>query len=210
MDNSRQITKEIQNFIEKKLVKRLKDDQKNLMILSEGDLQSCVYYHLRREIKKKNYENWHVLNKLYMGEKEDEKKIPDIAILYLKYDGETVYPKILLELKETIGPLTPNSKKGYKKDIEKLKKLMENEKIKQAYFLLAVLPDPRKEGTSKTPFMHSTMEIEQAISENKLPSRIKPIIINSQFDRKNRVDNSFRKKHRLLRKYREKRNSRKS
>ena len=141
-----------------------------------------------------------------MGEKEDEKKVPDIAIVFLKRDGETVYPKILLELKETIGPLSRNSKKGYKKDIEKLEKLMENEKIKQAYFLLAVLPDPRKEGTSKTPSMHSTTEIEQTISENKLPSRIKSIIINSQYDRKNRVDPSFRKKHRLLRKYREKRN----
>ncbi len=198
---------EIQNFIEKKLVKRLKEDQENLKILSEGDLQSCVYYHLRQEIKKKNYENWHVLNKLYMGEKEDEKKVPDIAIVYLKYGGETVYPKILIELKETIGPLSLNSKKGYKKDIEKLKKLMENKKIKQAYFLLAVLPDPRKEGTSKTPSMYSTKEIEQTISENKLPSRIKSIIINSQYDRKNRVDTSFRKKHLLLRKYREKRNS---
>ena len=201
---------EIQNFIKNKLVKRLKTDQKNLKILSEGDLQSSVYYHLRREIKKKNYENWYVLNKLYMGEKEDEKKVPDIAIVYLKYDGETVYPKILIELKETIGPLSTNSKKGYKKDIEKLKKLMENKKIKKAYFLLAVLPDPRKEGTSKTPFMYRTKEIEQTISENKFSSRIEPIIINSQYDRKNKVDNSFRKKHQLLRKYREKYDSKKS
>ena len=86
----------------------------------------------------------------------------------------------------------------------------ENKKIKKAYFLLAVLPDPRKEGTSKTPFMYRTKEIEQTISENKFSSRIEPIIINSQYDRKNKVDNSFRKKHQLLRKYREKYDSKKS
>ena len=83
-----------------------------LKILSEGDLQSCVYYHLRKKLKK--MPNWHLLNKLYMGEKEEEKKVPDIAIAYLNYDGETVYPKFLIELKETIGPLSGNSKKGYK------------------------------------------------------------------------------------------------
>ena len=177
--------------------------QENLKILSEGDLQSCVYYHIRKEIDKKKYENWYVLNKLYMGNKEEKKKVPDIAISYLKHDGETVYPKILLELKETIKPTEPKSKKGFKKDIEKLKKLIEsNNKIDVGYFLLAVLPNPAKEGTSKRPIMFSDDEIKEIIYENNLPSKIRFIVINSQYDKKGRINNSFRYKHGYLRKYR--------
>ena len=195
--------KEIKNFIEKSLVSKLKKDQKGLKILSEGDLQSCVYYHLRKKLKK--MPNWHLLNKLYMGEKEEEKKVPDIAIAYLNYDGETVYPKFLIELKETIGPLSGNSKKGYKKDIQKLKELIKKhkKKIAKTYFILAVLPIPGRKGTSKSPIMHSTKDIEEAIQENKLNSKIHTIVINTQWFRGNLIDPSFMKKVKLLRKFRE-------
>tara|TARA_B100000678_G_scaffold85239_1_gene70885 strand:+ start:45 stop:656 length:612 start_codon:yes stop_codon:yes gene_type:complete len=195
--------KEIKNFIEKSLVRRLKNDQRELKILSEGDLQSCVYYHLRKKLKK--MPNWHLLNKLYMGEKEEEKKVPDIAIAYLNYDGETVYPKFLIELKETIGPLSGNSKKGYKKDIQKLKELIKKHtrKIAKTYFILAVLPIPGRKGTSKSPIMHSTKDIEEAIQENKLNSKIQAIVINTQYYRNNLQNPSFMKKVKLLRKFRE-------
>tara|TARA_B100000745_G_scaffold278314_1_gene209296 strand:+ start:68 stop:679 length:612 start_codon:yes stop_codon:yes gene_type:complete len=195
--------KEIKNFIEKSLVRRLKNDQRELKILSEGDLQSCVYYHLRKKLKK--MPNWHLLNKLYMGEKEEEKKVPDIAIAYLNYDGETVYPKFLIELKETIGPLSGNSKKGYKKDIQKLKELIKKHKNKivKTYFILAVLPIPGRKGTSKSPIMHSTKDIEEAIQENKLNSKIQAIVINTQYYRNNLQNPSFMKKVKLLRKFRE-------
>ena len=195
--------KEIKNFIEKSLVRRLKNDQRELKILSEGDLQSCVYYHLRKKLKK--MPNWHLLNKLYMGEKEEEKKVPDIAIAYLNYDGETVYPKFLIELKETIGPLSGNSKKGYKKDIQKLKELIKKHtrKIAKTYFILAVLPIPGRKGTSKSPIMHSTKDIEEAIQENELDSKIQAIVINTQYYRNNLQNPSFMKKVKLLRKFRE-------
>ena len=195
--------KEIKNFIEKSLVRRLKNDQRELKILSEGDLQSCVYYHLRKKLKK--MPNWHLLNKLYMGEKEEEKKVPDIAIAYLNYDGETVYPKFLIELKETIGPLSGNSKKGYKKDIQKLKELIKKHKnrIVKTYFILAVLPIPGRKGTSKSPIMHSTKDIEEAIQENELDSKIQAIVINTQYYRNNLQNPSFMKKVKLLRKFRE-------
>ena len=45
--NTKLTTAIIGNFIENKLVKKLKNDQQKLKILSEGDLQSCVYYNLR-------------------------------------------------------------------------------------------------------------------------------------------------------------------
>ena len=194
---------EIKKIIEKSLVRQLKNDQRELKILSEGDLQSCVYYHLRKKLKKMPH--WHILNKLYMGEKEEEKKVPDIAIAYLNYDGETVYPKFLIELKETIGPLSGNSKKGYKKDIQKLKELIKKHKNKivKTYFILAVLPIPGRKGTSKSPIMHSTKDIEEAIQENKLNSKIQTIVINTQYYRRNLVNPSFMKKVKLLRKFRE-------
>ena len=199
----REQQKEIKNFIEKSLVRRLKNDQRELKILSEGDLQSCVYYHLRKKLKK--MPNWHLLNKLYMGEKEEEKKVPDIAIAYLNYGGETVYPKFLIELKETIGPLSGNSKKGYKKDIQKLKELIKKhkKKIAKTYFILSVLPTPGRKGTSKTPIVHTTKDIEEAIQENKLNSKIHTIVINTQWFRGNLIDPSFMKKVKLLRKFRE-------
>ena len=140
-----------------------------------------------------------------MGEKEEEKKVPDIAIAYLKYDGETVYPKFLIELKETIGPLSGNSKKGYKKDIQKLKELIKKhkKKIAKTYFILAVLPIPGRKGASKSPIMHSTKDIEEAIQENELDSKIQAIVINTQYYRNNLQNPSFMKKVKLLRKFRE-------
>ena len=194
---------QIKFFIENSLVTKLKNDQKNLRILSEGDLQSCVYYHLRRYIKKTP--NWHVLNKLYMGKKEDTKKVPDIAIVYLRYDGETPYPCFLIELKETLYPLRPASKKGYTKDIKKLRDLIKENKpkIKRGYFILAVLPVHYRKGTSKTPLGHPTTSIEKEIRKNKYTSKIKPIILNTMYNKHGYVLPSFQKKHGLLRKYRE-------
>ena len=193
---------QIKNFIENSLVTKLKNDQKNLRILSEGDLQSCVYYHLRRYIKKTP--NWHVLNKLYMGQKEDAKKVPDIAIVYLRYDGETPYPYFLIELKETIAPLRPKSVEGYNDDIKKLRDLIDNNgKIKRGYLILAVLPEHYRKGTSKTPLGHPTTAIEKEIRKNKYTSKIKPIILNKMYNKHGYVLPSFQKKHGLLRKYRE-------
>ena len=193
---------QIKNFIENSLVTKLKNDQKNLRILSEGDLQSCVYYHLRRYIKKTP--NWHVLNKLYMGKKEDAKKVPDIAIVYLRYDGETPYPYFLIELKETIAPLRPKSVEGYNDDIKKLRDLIDDNKpkIKRGYLILAVLPEHYRKGTSKTPVGHPTTAIEKEIQKNKYTSKIKPIIINTMY-KPGWISPSFQKKHGLLRKYRE-------
>jgi hypothetical protein len=189
--------KEIKNFIEKSLTRRLKNDQKELKILSEHDLQACVYYHLRKQLKK--MPNWHLQVEISHGKRNEEKKIPDITIAYLRSDGKTVYPKFLIELKETIAPLTNSSKKGYKKDIQKLKGLIKkHNKIVKTYFIVAVLPIRKKRKT----LQQSTKDIEEAIQENKLNSKIQTIIINTQYDKRNRFDDIFMKKMRLLRKIR--------
>ena len=75
----------IKNFIEKKLQKKLEKDQKELKILSEGDLQSCVYFHLRKFIRSKKFvEKWYLTNKLPMGKQRKDKIFPDIVIMRMK------------------------------------------------------------------------------------------------------------------------------
>jgi len=197
---------QIKNFIESSLVARLKKDQKNLRILSEGDLQSCVYYQLRRYIKKTP--NWHVLNKLYMGKKGDTKKVPDIAIVYLRNDGSTPYPCFLMELKETIAPLRPKSVEGYNDDIKKLKSLIKSNKgkIKRCYLILAVLPPHNRQYShgleNRNITGPSTGEIEDVIQKTNYTSKIMPIILNTMYDKRSRIDVRFQKKHGLLRRYR--------
>ena len=208
LQGNRKDWSQIKNFIENSLVTKLKNDQKNLRILSEGDLQSCVYYHLRRYIKKTP--NWHILNKLYMGKKKDSKKVPDIAIVYLRNDGSTPYPCFLMELKETIGPLTPKSMRGYSDDIKKLKSLIKSNKpkIKSCYLILAVLPPHNRQYShglgNRNITGPSTRKIEEEIIQKiNYTSKIMPIILNTMHDKRGRVDVKFQKKHNLLRKYRE-------
>ena len=92
----------IVDFINKSLLIRLTNDQKNLKIVSEGDLQSCVYYHLRRFFKKEHLTKWHILNKLSMEGKKTTKQFPDIVISWMtEKKPKGSYPDILIELKET-------------------------------------------------------------------------------------------------------------
>jgi hypothetical protein len=111
------------------------NDQKEFKITSEGDLQSCVYYHIRKFIKQKKIVNWYVLNKLSMGKIKDSKKFPDIAIVRMKEKCE-VTPIFLIELKED-KKFNP---KRVKKDIKKLSDLVKkHKKLEQTFFIYAVL-----------------------------------------------------------------------
>ena len=113
------------------------NDQKECKITSEGDLQSCVYYHIRKFIKQKKIVNWYVLNKLSMGKIKDSKKFPDIAIVRMREKGK-VKPIFLIELKED----TKFKPKRVKNDIKKLSDLVKKyNKLKQTYFIYAVLDE---------------------------------------------------------------------
>ena len=130
--NTKLTTAIIGNFIENKLVKKLKNDQQKLKILSEGDLQSCVYYNLRKYCIK-DTSNWFILNKLFI---KSEKVYPDIAVGYLNDDGGQVYPKILIEIKETVkknynGFLV--KAKNYNSLVIGMKKFINNKKIIRLY-----------------------------------------------------------------------------
>ena len=193
---------QIKDFIEKRLEKRLKKDQEKLKILTEGDLQSCVYHHLRGYIK--DASNWYILNNLSMGKKGKSKKIPDIVILYWRSKAKPE-PVFLIELKETIGPLTPKSMCGYKRDIKKLnslsKKKRKKGKVRGAYLIISALPNYEK----ARPKMSSTREIKEAIQNIKSSSNIHYMVINTQYVRKKKniyIDPEFRDKQIPLRKYR--------
>jgi len=127
-------------FIDKILPQRLLTDQKNLRIVSEGDLQSCVYYHLRKFFekkkffKKKNFTKWHILNKLSMGDRKSAKQYPDIVIVWMNEKK----PKknsavILIELKESIKFKEDTAKD----EIEKLQQMLESYNADSGFFLYA-------------------------------------------------------------------------
>ena len=48
----------IKNFIEKTLKTKLEEDQVHLKIITEGDLQSLVYHHLRNFFDEKNIKKY--------------------------------------------------------------------------------------------------------------------------------------------------------
>ena len=84
----------IKNFIEKKLRKKLEKDQKELKILSEGDLQSCVYFHLRKFIRSKKFvEKWYLTNKLPMGKQRSQSKQVSQKKKLVKEDRKLVKTK---------------------------------------------------------------------------------------------------------------------
>jgi len=151
----------IQNFIEHRLQGKLKKDQKSLKLLSEGDLQSCVYFHLRKFIERNKITDWHLLNKLPMGKRTESKKHPDIAIMYSKEKGQKVYPSFLIELKEDYQHF---SRRRISPDIKKLVTLIKKHRknLEQTYFVYSVLDKK-----------YSPKEINEKISE---------MIPDAQFD----------------------------
>ena len=158
----------IESFIDKHLRTKLEKDQKSLKILSEGDLQSAVYYHIRKFFEKsKVSENWYITNKLPVGGKKDSKKIPDIAILYSRPKGDPYIP-FLIELKEdhTFKP------ERILHDLKKLENFVKKyrKNLEQTYFIYSVLD---KENDSKK----ICREIEKMNSSNQKGWHIS-IIVN--------------------------------
>jgi len=186
---------QIRNFMEKKLLKKLKQDQKNLKILSEGDLQSCVYFHLRSFIdnKKKKMTEWHVINKLPIGERKESKKFPDITIVYMNKKGKIVYSSFLIELKEDLFNIKPRRVSGDLKKLASLKK--RNKDLEMNYFIYSVLDKKR------TP-----KEINKSILDlcpKVLDGWLVPITVNIYGQKQYlREFDGFEKKLLKLRKYR--------
>ena len=167
----------IKKFIGEKLQKKLETDQKELKILSEGDLQSCVYFHLRKFIdkkkeKKKFVEPWYLTNKLPMGKQRKDKIFPDIVIMRMKKKGSVIKPVFLIELKEH-SKYNPQSVRS---DLQKLAKAFLWRDLEQSYFILAA---PDEDIDSKT--ISQKMEIirNQVLERNSRRDKIIPIPVNA-------------------------------
>ena len=172
----------IKKFIEERLQKKLEKDQKELKILSEGDLQSCVYHHLRVLFRKKKIsEIWYLTNKLPMGKQRKDKIFPDIVIMRmkdkkLKEKGNVVKPVFLIELKEHSKYVSSS----VKSDLQKLAKAYNRWKhLQQSYFILAA-PDENMD--SKTILQKMETIRKNAMKEFarlKHRDRIIPIPVNA-------------------------------
>jgi len=197
MGKSTSEMKEIERFIETKLEKKLKKDQELFKILSEGDLQSCVYFHIRKFFDRKKLLEWHLTNKLPMGKKTGSKKFPDIAIVHLRERGRTVKPRFIIELKEDYGRYR---EKRVKHDIKKLEKLVKKYKgyLQQAYFIYAVVDMNRNADEIRD-------EIDALRSKFLIDSDyVKPITVNIVSDPSHTLHEmkNFERKMNSLRKFR--------
>ena len=164
----------IRKFIENRLQKKLERDQKELRILSEGDLQSCVYFHLRKFIRSKKFvENWYLTNKLPMGKQRKDKSFPDIVIMRLRDEGNVVKPVFLIELKEHSRYVATS----VKSDLEKLAFAYNRWRdVEQTYFILAT---PDEKNDSKTILEKMKTIRNNALDKNKRHSTIMPIPVNA-------------------------------
>ena len=190
-------TRKIQDFIETKLKEKLLNDQRFLKIFSEGDLQSCVYYHIRKFLDRNYFLEWYLTNKLPMGKITDSKTFPDIAIVHLSESGKKVRPAFLIELKEDYKKYKI---RRVKSDIKKMEKLVKKygSDLEQAYFIYAVVDKN-----------HSSDEIDDEIYKTysnflKDSGYVIPITINIAKEKLlgfHEKDN-FQTKYEKLRKYR--------
>ena len=169
----------IKKFIEERLQKKLEKDQKELKILSEGDLQSCVYHHLRVLFRKKKIsEIWYLTNKLPMGKQRKDKIFPDIVIMRMrdkrmKEKGNVVKPVFLIELKEH----SKYNSSSVKSDLRKLAQASKRWRhLQQSYFILAA-PDENMD--SKTILQKMKIIRNGVLDRNKRRSKIIPIPVNT-------------------------------
>ena len=172
----------IRKFVEGSLQKRLENDQKDLKILSEGDLQSCVYFHLRKFIRQKKFvDKWYLTNKLPMGKQRKDKIFPDIVIMRmrdkkLKEKGNVVKPVFLIELKEHLK-YAPRSVKS---DLQKLAKASKRwHHLQQSYFILAT-PDENMDSKTILQKMESIRNnAMKEFARLKRHSTVIPIPVNA-------------------------------
>lgn len=129
---------EVNNFIREKLKSKIKNDFKNKLIFSEGDLQGRVDFHLRSFFSRydKN-RDWKILNKPFLPEikkkksPKRKKRIGCFIDLVLFRKGK---PRIAIELKETHW-LT---EKKLRIDLQKIRKFIKTYKKGKGYIICLI------------------------------------------------------------------------
>ena len=145
----------IRGFIQNDLKSSIRDDVSNFKILNERDLESAVYYQLRKFLKKKKNRNRELkistnftvtgfsVKKKFKGEVKFSQ--PDVMILEWVDDSTPPRMHIAMELK-ALSPGESNKHKTshyeklfqrpeFKKDFKKLIKLKKREIVKRGYFI---------------------------------------------------------------------------
>ncbi len=151
---SKEIILFIQNELHKKIIRDLRYHE--FKIVSEADLQSVVYYHLRKFLCKD--ESWRIYNKLYSSRRGRAGVYPDIVLL-------KCFPKIAIELKEHKSL----QKRYVVSDAKKLHRL--RERIKYGFIIYLTRQKPQGGSSAFT---------DRA--KEWIPSRYKniiPIVINA-------------------------------
>jgi len=186
---------EIRDFLTKSLPTRLVKDQKELRIVSEGDLQSCVYYHIRRFLKKKRFTGgWYILNKLSMGKKTTRKVFPDIVVTSMAHKGKKNYAIFMIELKES----TNFKEELARREIRKLERMLDDYDDPYYAFLLYACLDSRRNRKVK-----DTNKILEDMVSKRYKEWIIPKTINIKGKKTYSADlDYFDEKIKILRKYR--------
>lgn len=114
--------REAEQFISGDLKRLLREDLRKVLILREGDLECCAYFHLRKRLGK----DWRIFSRKYV------KRTGHFVDFVLFREGR---PRIAIEIKW-------RHKIIHEKDRASLQKMLKHRHIKKAYFLTA-LPDKR-------------------------------------------------------------------
>jgi len=101
--------RELTGFINKKLIKKLRNDLRKHRIFREADFECCVYYHLRKFLH--GDDKWRVVTRRYS---QRTGKYPDILILRNKK------PLIAIELKWRRKSISRKDRKSLREYQEKI------------------------------------------------------------------------------------------
>jgi hypothetical protein len=112
--------RQAEQFISGDLKRQLRRDLREVRILREGDLECCVYFHLRRKLGS----DWSIFSRKYV------KQTGHFVDFVLFHKGK---PRLAMEIKWRYKAIQ-------EKDRSSLRKILDHKHIKKAYFLTA-LPD---------------------------------------------------------------------
>jgi len=125
-NRSKKFRRDVQKFIKHKLKSKIESDLRNSKIITEADLQSCVYLYLRRYLK--DDKRWKIFNQPHISKLWGTRKtinfFPDLVLTVTK-------PRISIELK---------AKKSVKKsrvvnDARKLYRMRKQKVIRRGYLI---------------------------------------------------------------------------
>jgi hypothetical protein len=154
---------EVEKFLKRELPPKLRSDIRRLNIVKEGDLECCVYYHLRKYLhtdkswrvfaRRLCYHTGHYIDILIFREKrrhEDRRQIPRIAI-ELKWNKKAISQKDRKSLGKSLKRLRVNKAYFITTLIGPVKytKMAKKEHEKYALHELAIRFNPEEEKLKK-------------------------------------------------------------